>query len=223
MNLDHLAALVDRLRRRAIGDPVWLLDKQYFEYQEQSAKIVAVLKLIRAMHGVGAMDVLCSHGFFIDLGAIMRCVVECSAEITFLLEDYPKTSPKVDEFVKGFFANTIDGYLTADEKTPGKKIRAAIVRYLKGGPDDETHKRVERVYKTYSGYVHANYAHIMEVYSPNPGFNLRGCLSIEQRKMRMEIVDSAAVYVLQSATKIAQKLGFYDLSRELLAMDPSDE
>ncbi len=221
VNLDHLADKVERLRKRSIGEPVWLNEKKVFEYQEQSAKVLAVLKLMRAMQGVGAMKVLASHGFLIDVGATMRCVVESSAEITFVLESYPNTSPQVDEYVKGFFANTIDGYLSKGANTPGKKVRAASVRYLKGGPDHETHERVERVYKTYSGYVHAYYAHIMEVYSPTPGFNLRGCMSLEEQEKRMAIVDCAAVYVLQSAMKIAQKLGFNDLFQELLAMDPS--
>jgi hypothetical protein len=221
INLDHLADKVDSLRKRAIGEPIWLNEKNVFEYQEKSAKVLAVLKLVRAMHGVGAMNVLTSHGFLIDVGAIMRCIVESSAEITFVLENYPNASPQVEEYVRGFFSNTIDGYLSAGPNAPGKKVRAASVRYLKGGPDHETHQMIERIYKSYSGYVHAHYVHIMEVYSPSPGFNLRGCMSLEEQKKRMEIVDCAAVYVLQSAMKIAQKLGFNDFFQELLAMDPS--
>jgi hypothetical protein len=38
-----------------------------------------------------------------------------------------------------------------------------MVRVLTGGAD--TRKRLENIYKTFCGYVHANYAHIMEVYN----------------------------------------------------------
>jgi hypothetical protein len=51
VKLDRLATLVEKLRKAAIGEPLWVAEKQVFEYQERSAKVVAVLKLVRAAHG----------------------------------------------------------------------------------------------------------------------------------------------------------------------------
>ena len=48
MNLNQLFMLVERLRKEAIGEPRWIEDKEVFEYQDHSTKVVSVLKLIRA-------------------------------------------------------------------------------------------------------------------------------------------------------------------------------
>jgi hypothetical protein len=115
------------------------------------------LKLVRAAHGVNAMNLLCRAGLFIDFGAIVRCVYDCTKEVYFLLEDFPKASGNVDKFVKSFFADIIDGYLSNETPSvPTIKIRSAAVRVLKG--DEGTHTRMENVYKTFCGYVHANYS-----------------------------------------------------------------
>jgi len=45
MNLEQVFILVERLRKRAIGEPKRIVDKGVFEYQDHSAKVVAVLKL----------------------------------------------------------------------------------------------------------------------------------------------------------------------------------
>lgn len=212
MNLARLNDLVERLRKHAIGAPKMIEEKQAFEYREQSVKTVAVLKLIRAAHGVSALEVLCGNGFFIDAGVIMRCVGDCSDEIFFLLEDYPKSSRHVDEFVRVF-------YLDDDSPTvPKNKIRSATVRILKGAHDDATQKLMERIYVTFCGYVHANYAHVMEVYNgADDSYNLAGVPSERMRAELMQYVDVAGESVLHAAAFIAQKLELKDLHGEIVA------
>ena len=209
MNLAPLFEFVERLRKEAIGDPIWIAEKEVFEYQEHSAKVVAVLKLVRAAQGVATLDVLCQHGLFIDLGVTIRCVDDCAAEVGFLLENFPKTFSTVDQFVRSFFKSTIDGYLSDDTPAvPSKKIRSAMVRILKGGPDHGIHELMSRIYRTFSGYVHANYAHIMEIY--NGGiheFMLTGVPSIGERHKRMAHVELAAQSVLFAAEFAAHKFG----------------
>jgi len=107
MNLAHLSILIERLRKAAIGEPVWMTGKRVYEYQDHSAKVVAVLKLVRAAHGINALDLLCHAGFFIDFGIIIRCVGDCVTEVYFLLEDYPKTSGNVDRFVASFLKTVL--------------------------------------------------------------------------------------------------------------------
>ena len=92
-----------------------------------------------------------------------------------------------------------------------------MVRVLKDRDDEETRATMQRIYQTYSGYVHANYAHIMETYGGrNLNFNLAGISSIQQRQMRMEIVQLAANSVLHAAAFVAQTLDLKDLSREIV-------
>jgi hypothetical protein len=105
VKLDQLAALVEKLRKAAIGEPLWMAEKQVFEYPEPSAKVVTVLKLVRAAHGLSAIDLLCRAGLFIDAGALMRCVNDSLSEIYFLLEDFPNTSSNVDQFIAEFRAH----------------------------------------------------------------------------------------------------------------------
>ena len=66
MTIDPLCTLIERLRKEAIGEPTWIPEKQVYEYQDHSAKVVAVLKLIRAVHGINAINLLCRAGLFID-------------------------------------------------------------------------------------------------------------------------------------------------------------
>jgi hypothetical protein len=116
MNLGQLSILVERLRKEAIGEPKFITEKRVYEYQDNSAKVVAVLKIVRAAQGVHTLDLLCRSGMFIDFGIIIRCVVDCEAEVYFLLENFPNTSGKVDKFVKAFFASSIDGYLSNETR-----------------------------------------------------------------------------------------------------------
>jgi hypothetical protein len=143
MNLDQLFIFVERLRKEAIGEPRWIKEKKVYEYSDQSAKCVAVLKLVRAAQGVSSVNLLWEHGLFVDLGVIIRCVHDCQAEIYFLLEEFPKTSSNVDQFVKSFFESTIDGYLSMEtHSVQTKKIRNAMLRVLESDHDDEMRTRL---------------------------------------------------------------------------------
>jgi len=218
MNLSEIFILVERLRKYAIGEPKKITAKQAFEYQDHSAKVVATLKLTRAAHGLSAMRLLCGAGLFIDFGTIIRCVNDSTEEVYFLLENFPATSGNVDQFVKAFFESTIDGYLSNETPAvPRKKIRSAMVRVLKGRHDHATLKITEDIYKTFCGYVHADYAHIMEVYNGSTrDFNLAGVPSREQRQMRMAHVVLAGNSVLHAAAFVAGTLGLDELHREII-------
>jgi hypothetical protein len=172
--------MAEKLRIQAIGEPVWVPEKQVFEYMNQSIEVVVVLKAVRAAQGIKSLVLLCENGLFIDMGAIYRCVIDCSSEIYFLLEQYPKSSGHVNKFVKAFFETTIDGFLNAEtEHIQTRKIHSAMVRVLSGFKEnEESRARISRIYKTFCGYTHANYAHIMEIYGgvpPDLSFNLSGC------------------------------------------------
>lgn len=219
-NLGRLYDLVEKLRKETIGEPIWNAEKEVFEYQKHSAEVVAVLKAVRAAHGISTLNVLRNSGLFIDFGVTIRCVNDCSTEIFFLLENYPNSSPHVEQFVEAFFHSTIDEDLsTRPPAIQTKKIRSAMVRVLKGQHDDATTKVFERIYGTFSGYVHANYAHIMEVYNgATKDFNLRGVPSDKERQNRKELVDEMTNSVLLSVSFIANTLGLVKLHHEIRQM-----
>ena len=221
MDLDKLFSLAEKLRIQAIGEPVWIPEKEIFEYTSRSVEVVAVLKAIRAAQGVKSVYLLCENGLFIDMGAIYRCISDCSAEIYFLLEQYPKTSGNVDKFINAFFETTIDGYLNVEtEHVPTKKIHSAMVRVLTSLKQDEKARTIIlNIYKTFSGYIHANYAHIMEIYGGEPlrrSFNLAGVPSVQQRKMHMELVEQAYLSVLYSIGFVASKFGLTEIYHEIV-------
>lgn len=221
MNLPRLFSIAERLRIEAIGDPSWIAEKETFEYTRRSVEVVAVLKAVRAAQGIKSLYLLCENGLFIDMGAIYRCVTDCEAEVYFLLEDYPNTSGTVGKFVKSFFETTMDGHLnTETEHVPTGKIHSAMVRVLTGlKQDEETKNMILRIYKTFCGYTHANYSHIMQVYggvTPNLSFNIAGVPSVQQREMHMQLVKEASRSVLFSIGYIAKRLGLHGLHQEVL-------
>lgn len=221
MDLRVLARLIERLRREAIGSPkrVKHEDHHAYEYEEQSPKVVAMLKLVRAVHGVSAMNVLLNQGLMIDFGAAARGVYDAIYETYFLLEEHPKVSSNVDQFVRAFFETTISGFRDARvQQVPARKIRAAATRAVMGTQDEAYRTRLDRIIHTFSGYVHANYAHTMEVYfEPEDSFNLLGVPHFDERLRRAEFIDRAGLDVLLVASFAAFKLGLSEMRDEIFA------
>lgn len=208
--------LVERLRQEAIGNPQWMPSTGTYEYTEHSARVVAILKLIRAAHGVAASELLRLNGLFIDLGMITRGVFDAVEEVYFLLEEYPNTSRHVDQFVKAFFESDINGYLSGATNDVRKKhIRSARVRCLNGAHDQASQDLLERIFRTFSGYVHAKYAHVMEVYGGAPSFNLSGVPSAIERLKRAEHVVLQANSVIHAVHFAAQKFKLPELERDI--------
>lgn len=220
MDLSLLSSFIERLRIEAVGDPTWVSSKTVFEYPDQSLKLVVVLKLVRAAQGIHAMDLLCRNGLFIDMGAIYRCVNDCIWEVYFLLEKYSEPSENVQQFVKAFFAQTIDNHIASEEKpVQTKKVHAAVVRSLTGGEQDEQIKtHLTNVYKTFSGYTHAGYAHIMQMFGPlqEGSFNLSGIRSQQQVVMHLQFVEEAYKSTLLAVSEASGSFGLEELRREAL-------
>jgi len=208
--------LIERLRQESIGDPQWMPLTYTYEYAEHSAKVVAILKLVRAARGVAALEILRLNGLFIDFGMVTRGVLDSVEEVYFILEQYPIKSKHVEQFVSAFFESNISGHLsTTTNEVLRKRIRSARVRCLKGAHDQATQDLLERIFKTFSGYVHAKYAHVMEVYGGAPNFNLSGVPSAAEKLKRAEHVVLQANSVIHAALFAAQKLRLLELEQDL--------
>ena len=219
MELNRLKYFVERLRAESVGDPEWIEEKKVFEYPNQTIEVVIVLKLIRAAQGIHGLDLLCRSGLFVDMGAIYRCVGDCDAEVYFLLENYPDQSNNVKKFQKEFYSKTIDGLLSSDEEhVQTKKIHNAMIRVLSGSEQGERVKTsLTSVYKTFSGYTHAGYAHIMQMYGGTPpSFNISGIPSQEQIAMHMQLVSEAYKSVRYCIARVAHAFDLDELYREII-------
>lgn len=221
MDIDLLSYFIEKLRAETIGDPDWIDSKHVFEYPNQSIEVATVLKMVRAAQGVYALKILCSRGLFVDMGAICRCIGDSIAEVYFLLEEYPEQSSHVKQFLKEFYSKTIDGHLLSQEHPVlSRKIHNAMVRSLTGGIQNEEVKKIlTNIYRTFSGYIHAGYAHIMQMYGgsyTNLSFNISGVSSQSQIDTHMQIVAEAYKSVLYVLAHVTQKFGLTKLYNEVI-------
>ena len=214
MTLKTLNELVEKLQAQTIGEPEWIAEKNVFEYSDQSIEVVVVLKLVRAVHGLHSMDLLCQRGLFVDMNTLWRCVYDCVAEVFFLLEKYPQQSSNVKKFIEEFFSNTIDNFLSTEkEPAQNKKIISAYARVLSGSKQDEVVRQtISRIHRTNSGYIHASYSHIMEMFGgPSKTFNFSGIPSHDQKLIRSQIVEAAKTSVAQTIAFAAQRFDLHDI------------
>jgi hypothetical protein len=203
MSISLLQSFVSVLQERVIGSPKWNKKKQAFIYEDQSLEVVVVLKLVRAVQGISASKILCEHGLFIDFGATQRNIYEAIYEAYFLLDGIDNPSSNVDKFIREFFSRTIDEHLTSEYHTvASKKILSGASRYM---VDKEQQPHVRQlnldIYKTFSGYIHSSYAHIMEMFGPlgkEGTFNLSGIKHGKSIADRLQFIDAsinACLYV----------------------------
>lgn len=224
MNLEKLSSLAENLREKTIGDPIWIKEKSVFEYKNNTLEVVVILKLLRGIQGVKAQEVLCKNGLFTDMGAIVRCVADYSDEIYFMLERYPEQSKDARQFIKHFFEHTIDRVHGVKTHTVSKKkIHSAKVRmFTKFSEGKKVNSLLENIHKTFCGYIHANYSHIMQNFggnSSNPNFNILGIPSDSQKMMQFQIVTQSYGSILLTMMLICRAFkqeGIYREVEELL-------
>lgn len=95
-----------------------------------------------------------------------------------------------------------------------------MIRSLTSGEQDECIKEhLTNIYKPFSGYTHAGYSHIMQMFggpSQTMSFNISGILSQQQKDMHMELVVEAYKSVMHTIAHASYTLGFKDLHSEVM-------
>ena len=222
--LKQIQQWTETLQKNVIGEPQFDEERTVFEYPEVTIEVVSILKLIRAVQSLKSLELLCKKGLFIDMSTIYRCITDCDAEVCFLLERYPEKSGLVERFIENFSQTTIDQHLDLKtEQVLSKKIHSAKARiFSQSGNYHDIGEIIKRVHKTFSGYVHANYSHIMEVYGgprDNLSFNLGGVPSADQKMDKFQLVDQAIISVQLLIAFMAktfnQKEVFLEISKQL--------
>ena len=142
-----------------------------FLYRSPTVKHVCMLKGIRIVSGLNALLVLFEAGYVTEMGVLMRTISDCMNAIYFVLEHFPELTPEVEKFVSDFFAEMMDEpEIGPDQsgkvyRTKVKKIHASRARLLSEHINFAVGRdMVYKNYSAYSGYVHAAYPNIMEIY-----------------------------------------------------------
>lgn len=155
-----------------IHQPIFDDKSQTFVYEEPNPVIFLVLKMARIVTAFYAALELTKQGLFEDTGAISRIIIECQHDIDFVMQGLTQDPFPADkeELLDNFFnqeIKTVEQMMATMKKPPTiprKKIYPDVGRLLSPGDPD----RVQRISKVqeemFSGYVHASYRHIMEMY-----------------------------------------------------------
>jgi hypothetical protein len=102
-----------------------------------------------------------------------------------------------------------------------------MIRTLTGSEQDErTKKSLTNVYKIFSGYTHAGYAHIMQMYGGSRlslSFNIAGIPSQAQKDMHMQLVIEAYKSTLNATAYDARTFSKTELYRDVMQYRQSME
>ena len=206
-----------------VGAPVFVPDKQVFEFSTVSVEVVAYLKAVRATQSLKSIRLLIENGLIVDFYTIGRCILDCVTEIDFLLENYPKVSQTGEKFLQNFRESTIDDLLEdGTNVVPSKKIRnaSARVRAEAGFTTvDEAKGKLDRPYKIFSGYVHSQYAHIMEIYGGYPidrAFKVEGLTSEKRKADYLPWIGELDEMVIHSLAYMAKQFSYEPVLREII-------
>lgn len=220
-SIDHL--------ERVIGVFEQELDKPErihgaFVYKSLTVKHVCLLKGVGIVSGLNALLVLFQAGYVTEMGVLIRTIGDCINDIYFLLERFPDKTPEVEKYIANFLSEDIgDLTIVQDQekkihRTKARKIYASRARLLSEHINFPVGREmVYKIYSVYSGYVHAAYPNIMEMYGGRPPhkFHLRGMKGTSRIKDWEEIL----ITFIRSATLVfgymADKYDKVDLVQEI--------
>lgn len=151
-----------------------------FRYNQKNDLLLSFLKCIRSISSLNASVILISHGYFQEVGALCRGIDEFCEDVFYLAtplgEDGNYSADQI-RLVKEFFQEEFPedpGPLMQSQprhRVSRDKVRAGISK-IEGMPinshdANQIHRSIDR---SFSGYVHGAYVHIMEMYA-GPALN----------------------------------------------------
>ncbi|MES2308381.1 MAG: hypothetical protein V4507_05930 [Verrucomicrobiota bacterium] len=169
---------------KGIGSPDW---KDFtMEYDKVMLKHLVFLKLVKMTSFYNAAFLLARNGFVTECYNLLRSAIECVLAIHFVIEKYPNTTDAVGRYL-GHFRSTSLLEPERAAKADSVQIKTILEAYARGlAPNEqEADKSIKKIYDVFSGYVHANYPHIMEIYGGKNGnwkFHTQGVAGIEKRE-----------------------------------------
>lgn len=160
---------------------------QVYRYVEQTVYQAMILKNARMITGLLAIDVLLAQGLLQEVGCVQRVLDEVGEDIRFLAVSLTngEHTEKHKRYLASFWQEQFpdpDNSM-ARQKKPDSIPRSKIVGYVHEtllGPEIGASQAADashNVSSTYSGFIHARAAHVMDLYGGHtPHFHLRGML-----------------------------------------------
>ena len=226
---DKICRWLETIERERIHPPIWIPEKQVFEYRELDPNTVAFLKLVRATESLHALQVLAEKGLIYDVGTATRAIIECLDDALFLIEGNPETKANVDKFVDHFAKTTIDNAkVSTHQPVKREKIQNAAARVFPAlasgivGGFGELEKRMkglrENIWNVWCNAVHSNYAEIMQMYGPRgprARFQLQGLPRENVHSSVWTNIEEIRVETALSLWAVAMKFGLGGLADEI--------
>ena len=101
-----------------------------------------------------------------------------------------------------------------------KKIQNSKARALsKGAEFNKAQEGIRRIFKTFSGYIHSNYSHIMQIYGGKPTdlrFQLSGVPSRDQKLQHSQFIGEMVNMAALTIAFMAQKLSLGQLGKDIV-------
>ncbi len=213
------------IERQKFPSPIWIPEKQVFEYEEVTVEIVAFLKAVRATQSLHSLQLLAANGLTFDFGTVVRAIHECTEDVHFLLEDNPRNRRHVKKYVDYFRSTTIEN-ARQPTRQPVKRSKIhnsaarsftafATPRGTQFGEFEERLRNLSRdLYRGWCNVAHSNYGSIMEIYGPrgpNAEFQLAGIPSEERRSGMIE-------YAQQMNSQVASTIWLMTMRFNLQAL-----
>jgi hypothetical protein len=207
--LEWLEASVHRLTERLPRPSLAAIGNTKVYRFEKSIHAAIVLKTARYISGLSAGELLLSHGFLQELGALQRTIGEFGEDAMFLaLACLNNNIEQIhEEFLSSFWEEQPEyhDFVRDQRKKPEvkrSKIQAYISGAVNGGiPDHQELATSKYMSHMYSGFIHAAAPHIMDMYDPETErLDVRG---IASRFLREAYEHDFENYIFRSVPLIA--------------------
>lgn len=170
----NLLEKAERVFEQEIGRPEYTREQGIarFRYKTQSAQIFQVVKGVRVVSSYNACLCLVRQGYTQEACALIRMVFEFLHDMDFIADGVLKgmMSVKQQEMLDIFFEEDVPvmgeqlGRHAKKKRVPRKNVYAEVAKGLNPQNPDKYQRIMRMLEEVYSGYVHASYPTVMELY-----------------------------------------------------------
>ncbi len=231
---DYLAYILEYLERtyhrmgESIAPPEKVKNGSLYQtrHLDKSDPLLCYLKGVKLVSTLKGAQILLVHGHVQEVGALCRMADDFCCEILFflrpLLDDESPSQHQVkffEDFFQEEFEDTdhlVKSHQSRDSVTR-TKINAGVAKITEDELNPHDAQNVfSIVHKTFSGYIHGAYPHIMEMYGGNPPhFHMSGMLNtprISEWEGQLIIYVQRALMVTEV---VAMKFGLAEVDDEI--------
>ena len=165
-----------------------------------------------------------AHGLVQEQAALQRVLHEMHEDVILLCyaRIFDDFTPLHQDFLDAFFEEEFDAETTMDSTQkrpmiPRRKIQAQIARIEVSGLDPSTGVELARtITKAYSGYIHAAYPPIMDIYGGSPPhFHVTGMLGTQRHAEHRQDLWNYFYRSILSFGLAAKAFGDHELSDQI--------